>query len=175
MALATNIKRRVNDFTNIINLHGSLEKYFGITNENGIEFKTKTNIQTLDGVNDNNEFNQFEINLDIIIINNNKIYKFNNIPLEINSLIASYYTPNYIHIKIQIKSAEDYPFNPPIWKIIDVKHSLKMNLYEYYTYIVYMHNKIMTHSWSPAIKPYVDILYFIAKINHFEYLFNYEE
>lgn len=175
MALATNIKRRVNDFTNIINLHGSLEKYFGITNENGIEFKTKTNIQTLDGVNDNNEFNQFEINLDIIIINNNKIYKFNNIPLEINSLIASYYTPNYIHIKIQIKSAEDYPFNPPIWKIMDVKHSLKMNLYEYYKYIVYMHNKIMTHSWSPAIKPYVDILYFIAKINHFEYLFNYEE
>ena len=84
MALATNIKRRVNDFTNIINLHGSLEKYFGITNENGIEFKTKTNIHTLDGVNDNNEFNKFEINLDIIIINNNKIYKFNNIPLEIN-------------------------------------------------------------------------------------------
>ena len=168
MALS-NRGRRVNDFTNIINLHGSLEKYFGITNENGIEFKTKINIQTLDG------FNQFEINLDIIIINNYKIYNLNNLPLDINSLIASYYTPNYIHLKIQITSPEDYPFNPPIWKIIDVKHSLKMNLYEYYKYIVYMHNKIMKHSWSPAIKPYVDILYFIAKINHFEYLFNYEE
>lgn len=168
MALS-NRGRRVNDFTNIINLHGSLEKYFGITNENGTEFKTKINIQTLDG------FNQFEINLDIIIINNNKIYKFNNIPLEINSFIASYYTPNYIHLKIQIKSVEDYPFNPPIWKIMDVKHSLKINLYEYYKYIVYMHNEIMKHSWSPAIKIDVDILYFILKINHFEYLFNYEE
>ena len=169
MALATNIKRRVNDFTNIINVHGSLEKYFGITNENGIEFKTKINIQTLDG------FNQFEVNLDFIIIHNNKIYKFNNIPLEINSLIASYYTPNYIHLKIQITSPEDYPFNPPIWKIMSVKHSLKINLYEYYKYIVDSHNKIMKRNWSPAIKIETDILYFITKINHFEHLFNYEE
>lgn len=168
MALS-NRGRRVNDFTNIINLHGSLEKYFGITNENGIEFKTKINIQTLDG------FNQFEINLDIIIIHNNKIYNLNNLPLDINSLIASYYTPNYIHLKIQITSPEDYPFNPPIWKIIDVKHSLKMNLYEYYKYIVDSHNKIMKDSWSPAIKIEVDILYFISKINHFEHVFNYEE
>ena len=168
MALS-NRGRRVNDFTNIINLHGSLEKYFGITNENGIEFKTKINIQTLDG------FNQFEINLDIIIINNYKIYNLNNLPLDINSLIASYYTPNYIHLKIQITSPEDYPFNPPIWKIMGVKHSLKINLYEYYKYIVDSHNEIMKHSWSPAIKIDVDILYFILKINHFEYLFNYEE
>ena len=168
MALS-NRGRRVNDFTNIINLHGSLEKYFGITNENGTEFKTKINIQTLDG------FNQFELNLDIIIINNYKIYNLNNLPLDINSLIASYYTPNYIHLKIQITSPEDYPFNPPIWKIMSVKHSLKINLYEYYKYIVDSHNKIMNHSWSPAIKIDVDILYFIAKINHFEYLFNYEE
>jgi hypothetical protein len=168
MALS-NRGRRVNDFTNIINLHGSLEKYFGITNENGIEFKTQINIQTLDG------FNQFEINLDIIIIHNYKIYKFNNIPLEINSLIASYYTPNYIHLKIQIQSVEFYPFNPPIWKIVNVKHSLKMNLYEYYKYIVDSHNEIMKHSWSPAIKIDVDILYFISKINHFENIFNYEE
>jgi hypothetical protein len=168
MALS-NRGRRVNDFTNIINLHGSLEKYFGITNENGIEFKTKINIQTLDG------FNQFEINLDIIIINNYKIYNLNDLPLDINSLIASYYTPNYIHLKIQITSPEDYPFNPPIWKIISVKHSLKINLYEYYKYIVDSHNKIMKRNWSPAIKIEGDILYFITKINHFEHLFNYEE
>lgn len=168
MALS-NRGRRVNDFTNIINLHGSLEKYFGITNENGTEFKTKINIQTLDG------FNQFELNLDIIIINNYKIYNLNNLPLDINSLIASYYTPNYIHLKIQITSPEDYPFNPPIWKIMGVKHSLKMNLYEYYKYIVDSHHKIMKRNWSPAIKIEADILYFITKINHFEYLFNYEE
>ena len=168
MALS-NRGRRVNDFTNIINLHGSLEKYFGITNENGTEFKTKINIQTLDG------FNQFEINLDFIIINNYKIYNLNNLPLDINSLIASYYTPNYIHLKIQITSPEDYPFNPPIWKMINVKHSLKINLYEYYKYIVDSHNKIMKRNWSPAIKIEGDILYFITKINHFEHLFNYEE
>ena len=168
MALS-NRGRRVNDFTNIINLHGSLEKYFGITNENGTEFKTKINIQTLDG------FNQFEINLDIISIHNYKIYNLNNLPLDINSLIASYYTPNYIHIKIQITSVEFYPFNPPIWKIVGVKHSLKINLYEYYKYIVDSHNEIMKHSWSPAIKIDVDILYFNSKINNFEYLFNYEE
>ena len=168
MALS-NRGRRVNDFTNIINLHGSLEKYFGITNENGTEFKTKINIQTLDG------FNQFELNLDIIIIHNYKIYNLNNLPLDINSLIASYYTPNYIHLKIQITSPEDYPFNPPIWKIISVKHSLKINLYEYYKYIVDSHNKIMKRNWSPAIKIEGDILYFITKINHFEHLFNYEE
>ena len=101
------MKRRVNDFTNIINLHGSLEKYFGIKNENGIEFKTKINIHPqLEGGNDNNGFNKFEINLDIIIIHNYKIYNLNNLPLDINSLIASYYTPNYIHLKIQIKSVK---------------------------------------------------------------------
>ena len=129
MVLTTYTKRRVNDVTNKIKLHGSLEKYFGITNENGTEFKTKINIQTLDG------FNKFELNLDIIIIHNYKIYNLNNLPLDINSLIASYYTPNYIHLKIQIKSPGTYPLNPPIWKIISVKHSLKMNLYEYYKYI----------------------------------------
>ena len=168
MALSTRGKR-VEHLSNIINLHGSLEKYFGITNENGTEFKTKINIQTLDG------FNQFELNLDIIIINNYKIYNLNNLPLDINSLIASYYTPNYIHLKIQITSPEDYPFNPPIWKIISVKHSLKINLYEYYKYIVDSHNKIMKRNWSPAIKIDADILYFITKINHFEHIFNYEE
>ena len=168
MALSTRGKR-VEHLSNIINLHGSLEKYFGITNENGIEFKTKINIQALDG------FNQFELNLDVIIIHNNKIYNLNNLPLDINSLIASYYTPNYIHLKIQITSPEDYPFNPPIWKIISVKHSLKINLYEYYKYIVDSHNKIMKRNWSPAIKIDADILYFITKINHFEHIFNYEE
>ena len=90
-------------------------------------------------------------------------------------MIASYYTPNYIHIKIQIQSVEDYPFNPPIWKFTDFKYSLKMNLYEYYKYIVDSHNEIMNRSWSPAIKIDTDILYFISKINHFEHLFNYEE
>lgn len=182
MVLTRFTKSSVNYFTNIINLHGSLEKYFGITNENGIEFKTKINIEPLDWVNRFNEPNQFEINLDIIIIYNyknkiykNKIYKFNNLPLEINSLIADYYKPNYIHIKIQIKSPGTYPFNPPIWKFIGVKHSLKMNLYEYYKYIVDSHNKIMKHSWSPCITIDRDILYFISKINNFEYIFNYEE
>ena len=180
MVLTTYTKRRVNDVTNKIKLHGSLEKYFGITNENGtnengLEFKTKINIKTLHKVNEFNEVNRFKINLDIIIINNYKMYNLNNLPLDINSLIASYYTPNYIHLKIQIKSPGTYPLNPPIWKIIGVKHSLKMNLYEYYKYIVDSHNEIMKHSWSPAIKIDADILYFISKINHFEYLFNYEE
>ena len=174
MALSNrgNRGKRVEHLSNIINLHGSLEKYFGITNENGIEFKTNINIQSLNWV---NLLNQFEINLDIIIIHNYNIYNLNNLPLDINSLVASYYTPNHIHIKIQITSVESYPFNPPIWKIIDVKHSLKMNLYEYYKYMVDSHNEIMKDSWSPAIKIEVDILYFISKINNFEYLFNYEE
>ena len=59
--------------------------------------------------------------------------------------------------------------------MINVKHSLKINLYEYYKYIVDSHNKIMKRNWSPAIKIEADILYFITKINHFEHLFNYEE
>ena len=174
MALSNrrNKKKRVEHLSNIINLHGSLEKYFGITNENGIEFKTNINIQSLNWV---NLLNQFEIDLDIIIIHNYNIYNLNNLPLDINSLVASYYTPNHIHIKIQIKSAEEYPFKPPIWKIVDVEHSLKMNLYEYYKYIVDSHNEIMKHSWNPCILIDRDILYFISKINNFEYLFNYEE
>ena len=70
MVLTTYTKRRVNDVTNNIKLHGSLEKYFGITNENGtnengLEFKTKINIKTLHKVDEFNEVNRFKINLDI--------------------------------------------------------------------------------------------------------------
>ena len=118
----------------------------------------------------------------------NMLYKFD-LPLELNSLIASY-TDDYIIIKIRISYGKDYPFKPPIWSLFNVDtniHNPILDLKQYYKYIIdlqndqyqsfivanfvnnnYMYTKY--DQWSPAITIEHEILSFITRINHFEYI-----
>ena len=70
---------------------------------------------------------------------------------------------------------ETYPFCPPVWtllKIIIKEDIQSIDLKEYYENIVSNHNIQYAFNWSPLIRLEKDILDFIQKINHFEYIFD---
>ena len=63
----------------------------------------------------------------------------------------------------------------PVWLLQNIKQNVKVqqlvDINEYYSNIINIHNKQNAESWSPATKIETDIVEFIRKINHFEYLF----
>lgn len=138
------------------------------------------------------KFNIIKYNNEILFtikyIKKNTLYKFD-LPLELNSLIASY-TDDYIIIKIRISYGKDYPFKQPIWSLFNVDtniHNPVLDLKQYYRYLVdlqndqyqsfivanfvnnnYMYTKY--DQWSPAITIDKELISFITRINHFEYI-----
>lgn len=138
-----------------------LEKHFGIVNTNPSK-NISTHIQFL-------RPNELELN-----ITYEKIYPFmdfGKLPPELSTVIHSY-TTGRLSIIINILYTSEYPFRPPIWSLIDVKHNTKssINLKDYYSYLIGNHNEQYSNDWSPAINYDIDILDFIQKINHFEYI-----
>jgi hypothetical protein len=101
----------------------------------------------------------------------NKMINIRCLPMDIICKISSYLNC-YLTIKTKIVYPQDYPFEPPQWSLVCVKHNIesRMNLKEYYEYLVETHNNKYTIDWSPAIHIDIDILDFISKINHFDYL-----
>jgi hypothetical protein len=101
----------------------------------------------------------------------NKMINIRCLPMDIICKISSYLNC-YLTIKTKIVYPQDYPFDPPQWSLICVKHNIesRINLKEYYEYLVETHNNKYTIDWSPAIHIDIDILDFISKINHFDYL-----
>ena len=92
-------------------------------------------------------------------------------PINIISIIASY-SYSFISIETRIYFPNNYPFDPPIWRLVNVKTNINtsIDLRSYYKYIVNNHNKQYKKYYSPAISIDIDLLDFIQKINHFEYL-----
>lgn len=139
-----------------------LEKHFGIVNTNPNK-QFSTYIQFL-------QPNELELN-----ITYEKIYPFmdfEKLPPELSSVIHSY-TTGRLSITASILYTSEYPFRPPIWSLIDVKHNTintSLNLKDYYSYLIDNHNEQYSNDWSPAINYDIDILDFIQKINHFEYI-----
>jgi hypothetical protein len=101
----------------------------------------------------------------------NKMINIRCLPMDIICKISSYLNC-YLTIKTKIVYPQDYPFDPPQWSLVCVKHNIesRMNLKEYYEYLIETHNNKYTIDWSPAIHIDIDILDFISKINHFDYL-----
>jgi len=138
-----------------------LQKYFGISNtDKSKEFALHMSL--------------IETNLLEVSFTYKKLFPFIDfraLPLEISDLIHSY-TSGYICIKANILYTSEYPFRQPIWKLIDVEHNVSsyINLKEYYEYLIKKHNEQYLIDWSPAINFNTDILDFIQKINHFEYI-----
>jgi hypothetical protein len=155
------IERRILRFITLFQNY-SFEEYFGIVNTNETYLKMNLFIQE-------NEF--------IFTINFQKYYKCYDIlelPIEISRLIASY-NRDIITIKIKILLTDDYPFTRPVWVLDSVEGNIntQLNLTEYYEYIVENHNNMYELDWSPAISIDKDILEFVQKINHFDYVLDY--
>ena len=100
------------------------------------------------------------------------IYNFKSLPLELSNIICRFLT-DYISIKINIKYPLDYPLMPPQWDLNNIKHNLSyppIDINHYYSYIIHRHNKEYNNDWIPAMTVESDILNFVQKINHFDYL-----
>jgi len=154
-----NIERRITSFEKFCH-NNPLEQYYGIQNNNNTQLKIK---------HVRKEPNKIELNIQF---EKYQHYDFIHLPEEINNLISEYCT-TIIYIRLEIFFPDNYPFMQPNYSFVKVKHNISnppINIEEYYKYIIDNHNKQYEINWSPAITIGVDILYFIQRINHFEYL-----
>jgi ubiquitin-protein ligase len=64
-------------------------------------------------------------------------YNFPKLPINIISTIASY-SYSFISIETRIYFPNNYPFDPPIWRLVNVKTNINTSIYlrSYYKYIV---------------------------------------
>lgn len=136
----------------------SLEKYFGLIH-NYDTFKIipqKTENNTL---------------LLTIQVEKKHYHDFKQLPSDLSHYISEYLT-EYITICIEIIFPTEYPFQPPIYTLLSTKYNigLPISVDNYYNKLVDNHNIQYKREWSPAIDIEKDILYFICRINHFEYL-----
>lgn len=143
----------------------SIEDYFDIVGENSNETINFTC----------NVMNEI-INLEIKFVKRNTlIYDIHELPLDISRKIFEYYNTDFIFININIiYHNRNTPFIAPIWYLNNVKHNLTIpiDLTEYYNDIIAYHNSLNRIQWSPAIDVDKDMLDFIQKINHFDYMLN---
>jgi hypothetical protein len=144
----------------------NLHEYFGIpsTKEDkiSISLKIKETDKTI--------YLQIIYSHDGFNLNDHNILE---LPSEINNIIHSYLSC-YIEINTNILYIDTYPFSPPQWNLLSVinKSSSRINLHEYYEYIVKCHNSQYSINWSPAIIIEKDILFFITRINLFQEILN---
>ena len=148
------LERRLQRFENL-----NLNNYFGIidTLQRPVKFHTTNN----------NEGLIFTACFKEV----NNVINIKCLPMDIIHKISSYLNC-YLKIKTKIVYPQDYPFQPPQWTLVCVKHNIetKINLKDYYEYLVETHNNSYLVDWSPAIHINIDILEFIRRINHFDYL-----
>ncbi len=99
-------------------------------------------------------------------------HNFKYLPSDINNLISEY-LPEYIYICVEITFPPDYPFKPPIYTLLSTKYNIVnyiISIDSYYASIVDNHNLQYKREWTPAMDIEKDVLSFICRINHFEYL-----
>jgi hypothetical protein len=155
------VQRRIARFQNTFR-DISLENYFGIIND-----KNKLVFNIL-----HNEIEE-EIIFTIKFRADYKCYDIVELPIDISRLIASY-NEYFINIQIKISFPQDYPFTEPTWILLEVEDNIvsRLNLFEYFTYMVDNHNNQYKRdfNWRPIIEIEKDVLEFIQKINHFDYI-----
>lgn len=162
--MSTTLDRSYLSFTKNLQ-NNSIENYFDIAPPDN----SKINI-TISKIVDNNMV------LNIKFIKREYFYNLNNLPMEIIKIIHSYGN-YYIDITLNIVFPEQYPFDRPLWALSKIHHNIELeqalDIEDYYKCIIQNHNKPPEKYWSPATTIEKDILEFIQKINHFEYLVEY--
>jgi len=98
-------------------------------------------------------------------------YDIKELPTDVCREIMSY-TMDLLEMKLEIDYTNDYPFRAPIWSLIYVNGNLAtpVNLLDYYSFLVSNHNNQNDREWTAILDIDKDILNFVEKINHFEYM-----
>lgn len=138
----------------------SMTDYFGIVNTRDKKLTLYASIK------------QNIIKLHIHFCKKPPMYDFVYLPLDISRVIASY-LPTIIDIYVEILLPYNYPFTQPVWSLCNVLHNITLppiNIEEYFKYLVNNHNQQYERCWTPAISIEKNILDFIQKTNHFDYL-----
>ena len=112
----------------------------------------------------------------------NNVLDFAGLPPEICRLITEY-TCKTIDLKFKITFCDMYPFSAPVWSLIDEKNDMThlpkgFVLSEYYQDLVDRHNSHYNtwgFNWSPSITICTDVLLFIEKLHHFDFISQYSE
>jgi len=93
------------------------------------------------------------------------------LPIELCSLVSSYLLDDII-IKLNINFGISYPFDPPIWKIKEIRHNAQLPIENYFKFKINEYNHSNQIFWSAAILIEKDILNLFLKINDFNILFD---
>ena len=168
------VLRRWNRFQQLLN-RNTIENYFGIIP------KEK---DTISFTMDKDPENMFcTLNVKYTTQNTpTQLVDFKGLPHEICGLISEY-TCNTIDLKFKITFSEMYPFSAPIWSLIEAKNDMThlpkgFVLSEYYQELVDRHNShynIWGYNWTPSITICTDVLLFIEKLHHFDFISQYSE
>jgi len=152
------LSRRFQRLEHYVN-NTNLKDYYGIVD-------TPKRSLSVDAVQENSE-----TVFTVCFKENNPMINIRCLPMDIICKISSYLNCS-LTIKTKIVYPHDYPFAPPQWSLVCVQHNIvsRLNLKEYYEYLVETHNNQYQVDWSPSIHVDKDILDFIRKINHFDYL-----
>jgi ubiquitin-protein ligase len=149
---------RFKRFEQIYQTH-PLVKYFGL----------KHNYDVFEIVPQKTDMDKLSLHVQVV---KNHYHHFNHLPSDINNVISEY-LQEYITICFEITFPYDYPFKPPIYTLVSTKSNLvhfPLSIDGYYASIVERHNLQYAREWTPAMDIEKDVLYFICRINHFEYL-----
>ena len=140
------------------NTSQSLVKYFGL----------KHNYDVFEIVPQKTDTNKLTLNIQVV---KKHYHDFKYLPSDISNFISEY-LPEYIYICVEITFPSEYPFKPPIYTLLSTKYNIKLpiSIDRYYATIVDNHNLQYKREWTAAMDIEKDILYFICRINHFEYL-----
>jgi hypothetical protein len=110
---------------------------------------------------------------DIVVdIRYNKYSDYNilNLPKHLNNVINQY-LEQVIILKLKITYPGEIWYAPVFYLIdVDTNHKVEIDLIEYYSYLVKNHNLLYKKQWNPCISIDKNLLDFVRKINHFDYI-----
>lgn len=97
------------------------------------------------------------------------------LPEEISKHIYSFLEPDFITFTLEIYVPENFPLMHPIWSLKDLNTEAKNKkfIYNYIKHRLNLHNHQYRLYGFPSVTLEKNILDFITKINHLEYLFFY--
>ena len=104
------------------------------------------------------------LNIVCSFIQPKKCYVKLDLPFEVNCIVLSYLNETTFG-EYLIIVPDDYPFKPPLWRLIHSSESNKFNdLKSIYKKAEVFQNSRYRHSWEPSISFEKDILYMIESI-----------